>query len=108
MGKPILGPKMKTITPAVPLSDLFSNASTTNVTAKTADQLMLVPVTTSGGQGLYEQMGLGSNGHTVSWKLLGISKNSTGTSFSTPSEWNTGDAVPTGDVYPVRIQIYVP
>jgi multidrug resistance efflux pump len=52
-------------------------------------------------------MGVSSDGHTVSWKLRGISNASAAGLYSTPEVWETGNAVPTGDVYPKRIQIYV-
>ena len=100
---------MKRVTAAVALSTLFANNSATNIAAKTLTdgELLLVPVTTTDGSGVYEQMGMSTDGHTVSWKLRGISATSAPGTYTTPEEWATGDAVPTGDVYPKRIQIYV-
>jgi len=100
---------MRRITAAVALSTLFANNSATNIAAKThADgELLMVPVTTTNGTGIYEQMGLSEDGHTVSWKLKGIGADSAAGTYETPEVWETGDAVPTGNVYPKRIQIYV-
>ena len=102
---------MKTFTPAVAIGTLFLNNtagnSPINLAAKTVTQLLLVPVTSTNGSALYEQMGIGSDGHTVSWKLRGIGASSAAGTYSTPEVWKTGDAVPTGNVFPKRIQIYV-
>jgi hypothetical protein len=100
---------MRRVTAPVALSTLFANNSATNTAAKTLTdgELLLVPVTTTDGSGIYEQMGVSSDGHTVSWKLRGISKDSAAGLYSTPEVWETGNTVPTGDVYPKRIQIYV-
>ena len=97
---------MKVIVPAVALSALMTNNSAINVAAKTNTQLIIVPVTNTNSSAIYEQMGTGSDGHTIQWKLLGIGKASTAGSFI--SSWITGQAAVAADVYPRRIQIYVP
>ena len=99
---------MRTFLPAVALSTLFANNSAANLAAKAGGALVMASVTTTNGTGIYEQMGVSKDGHTVSWKLRGIGAGSAAASdYKTPAVWETGDAVPTGNVFPKRIQIYV-